>query len=130
MSGACISSIFSVFLFYYAGVHTGFPFGLTVFPSHHMFPQVLKDPLTDVSLSPAPGSRGYCIPGPLSSRLTHKSSGLALCPLPRDPLWSESPAQGGLPKVAAESELTGVSHISIRLSLCLATSTRLIVPPP
>ena len=45
------------------GVHAGFPFSLTIFSLHHMFPQVLKESSTDVSLSPGPGFGGYCIPG-------------------------------------------------------------------
>ena len=41
---------------------------------------------------------GYYIPGSPSSRLTDKSSGLALCPLPLEPLCPETPAQWVLPK--------------------------------
>ena len=37
-----------------AGVYAGFPIGLTIFSSCHMFPQVLKDSSTDVSPSLAP----------------------------------------------------------------------------
>ena len=97
MSGTWIPSIFS-FSLLLTGVHTGFLFGLTVVPSHHMCPHILKESSTDVSLSPAPGSGRYCVPGSPSLRSTHKSSGLALCPLPLDPLWSETPAQGVFPK--------------------------------
>ena len=58
MSGACIPSLFLCISLLLTGVHAGFPFSLTIFSSHHMFPQVLKESLTDVSLSAGPGSGG------------------------------------------------------------------------
>ena len=110
MSGACIPPLFLCVSLLITGVHAGFLFGLTIFPSHNMCPQVLKDSSTDVSLSPALGSGGYCIPGSPSSRQTDESSGLALCPLPLDPLCPETPAQGFFPKWLQSQNYLGISH--------------------
>lgn len=110
MSGACIPPLFLCVSLLITGVHAGFLFGLTIFPSHNMCPQVLKDSLTDVSLSPALGSGGYCIPGSPSSRQTDESSGLAQCPLPLDPLCPETPTQGVFPKWLQSQNYLGISH--------------------
>ena len=92
---------FCVFLLL-TGIYTGFPFGLTIFHSYHMF--------AEVSLSPARGSGGYCIPGSPSSRQTDESSGLALCSLPLDPLCPETPAQGVVLKWLQSQNYLGLSH--------------------
>ena len=105
-----VSPLFFCVFLSYSQVHAGFLFGLTIFPSHNMCPQVLKDSLTDVSLSTALGSGGYCIPGSSSSRQTDESSGLALCSLPLDPLCPETPAQEVVLKWLQSQNYLGLSH--------------------
>lgn len=98
-----------------------------------MFPQVLKDPL-DRRLTKPCTWLGILHSSPSQFKTdsqilrTGPVSLASVIPLSGEGVRKPSP--GDLPKVAAESELTGSLAISIRLSLCLATSTRLIVPPP
>lgn len=81
---------------------------------------------------PLRGSRGYCIPGSPSSRPTDDSSGLALCPLPLDfPPLLRKPSPRGSSQSDCRVRVNWVCHISVKLTLCLATpSMPLKVPPP
>ena len=53
MRGVSIPPLFLCVSLLLTEVHARHLFGLTVFPLYHIFPQVLKDSSTDVSLSPA-----------------------------------------------------------------------------
>lgn len=67
-------------------------------------------------------------PGPRSSRPTDESWGLALCPLTIEPLCPEIPAQGSSRR-GHRVRVNCVSQFGVKLTLCLATSTPLVVPP-
>ena len=74
------------------GVHTGFPFGLTIFPSH--VPPGSEGLLDRCLTKPCTWLWGMLHSRPPSSRPTDESLGLGPCPLPLDPLCPETPAQG------------------------------------
>ena len=115
MSGACIPPLFLCVSLLIDGVHTGFPFGLTIFSSHHMFPQVLKDSSTDVSLSPAPGCGGYCIPGPPAQDQLTNPQDWAHVPCPLTPC-AQKPQPRGSSRSGCRVRITWVSHISVKLT--------------
>lgn len=58
---------------------------------------------------------------------TDKSSGLAPRPLPLDPLCPEAPSPGACPE-SRRVRVNNVSHVGVTLTVCLVTSTPLVVP--
>lgn len=128
MNGACMPLLFLCISLLINGVHTGFSFGLTIFPSYHMFPQILKDSSTDVSLSPAPGCGGYCIPGPPAQDQLTNPRDWPCVPCPLIPC-AQKPQPRGSSRRGRRVRVNNVSHVGVTLTVCLVTSTPLVVPP-
>ena len=119
--GHVCPSLFLCISLLLTGVYAEFLFGLTIFHSHHMFSQVSLSPalaLGDTAFQALPAQDRLIIP-----------RDWPCVPCPLTPSARKAQPRGSC-RSDCRVRVNQVCHIDVKLTLYLATSTPLKVPPP
>lgn len=126
MNGTCMPLLFLCISLLIDGVHTGFSFGLTIFPSYHVSPD--SEGLLDRCLTkPCTWLWGILHSRPPAQDQLTNPRDWPRVPCPLIPC-AQKPQPRGLSRRGRRVRVNNVSHVGVTLTVCLVTSTPLVVP--